>query len=127
VDGSFSKEHRLLNSEDFDYLRKGALCFNASYFRFYFKISLKDTPRGRLGLSVSRKVGKAHDRNFIRRSFKEQFRNSSLKFSGYDILVIASPRLKKLERREIHNEIVSTLQNFLNKHESRFKTSNSSL
>ena len=126
--GSFGKEFRLLNSEDFDYLRKGAFCFNAPYFRFYFKVSLKTRSNARIGLSVSKKVGKAHDRNFIRRSLKEQFRQSELLRScGQDILIIASPRLKKLDKKQIFNEVVNTFNDFIDKHEKNFKTSNSYL
>ena len=126
--GSFGKEFRLLNSEDFDYLRKGAFCFNAPYFRFYFKVSLKPSVNGRIGLSVSRKVGKAHDRNFVRRSLKEQFRQSeTLKTCGQDILIIASPRLGKLDRKQVFNEVVKTFNDFIDKHEKNFKTPSSFL
>ena len=42
----------------------------------------------RLGLSVSRKVGKAHDRNLWKRLIREAFRRSALRGDGLDLIVI---------------------------------------
>ena len=94
---SFPKESRLLNSQDFNYLRKGASVINTPFLRFYYKKSQQDNSNSRLGLSVSRKVGNAVQRNIVKRTLRESFKeNSVLRQRGEDLLIVASPRLKSL-------------------------------
>ena len=114
--GSFPKELRLLKSVDFQYLRKGASFFNAPYFRFYFKKTRLDSiNHGRIGFSVSRKVGNACYRNYIKRLLREYYRTSNLPTFDYDVLVIASPRLSKIKKDHLilHREIKDTFDNFI--------------
>ena len=94
-------------------MRKGAFCFDSPYFRFYYKKSLIDSDNGRLGLVVSRKVGKAHDRNYLKRSLREDFRKSTLKTCGQDILVIVSPRISKLNKKIKRDEVSKTIDEFI--------------
>lgn len=93
---SFSKEQRLLNSKDFDYLRGGAERISTPFLRFYFKKSALNSSHSRLGLSVSKKSGNAVHRNIIKRKLREYFRQSRWRDEGLDILIVASPRLKEL-------------------------------
>lgn len=93
---SFPKESRLLNSQDFNYLRQGALVLNTPFLRFYYKKTRLDCENSRLGLSVSRKVGNAVQRNIVKRTLRECFRLSELRDISQDILIVASPRLKKM-------------------------------
>jgi ribonuclease P protein component len=63
-------------------------------------------PRGddaapRLGLSVSRKVGGAVDRNLVKRLLREAFAHeSTLLPAGTDVVVVARPDAKGLAERE---------------------------
>ncbi len=91
---SFPKESRLLKPVDFNYLRRGARYANTPFLRLYYKISRVEDNNARLGLSVSKKVGNAVQRNRVKRILREEFRNSSVRFLNLDILVVASPRLK---------------------------------
>lgn len=91
---SFSKESRLLKPIDFSYLRRGARYANTPFLRFYYKKSRLDLDEARLGISVSKKVGNAVVRNKVKRFLRESFRESSLRGIPYDILIVASPRLK---------------------------------
>lgn len=93
---SFSKESRLLNSQDFNYLRQGALVLNTPFLRFYYKKTRLEGNQSRLGLSVSRKVGNAVQRNIVKRTLRECFRLSELREISQDILIVASPRLKQM-------------------------------
>lgn len=93
---SFSKESRLLNSQDFNYLRQGALVLNTPFLRFYYKKTRLDRQDSRLGLSVSKKVGNAVQRNVVKRVLRECFRLSDLRQNSIDILIVASPRLKQM-------------------------------
>jgi ribonuclease P protein component len=98
---SFPKESRLLNSQDFNYLRKGASVVNTPFLRFYVKKSRHEDSASRLGLSVSRKVGNAVQRNIVKRTLRECFRrNSDLRQRGEDLLIVASPRLKSVFKED---------------------------
>ena len=48
------------------------------------------TDSNRVGITVSKKLGKAHIRNYVRRRFREVYRLNEDKFQpGWDIVVVA--------------------------------------
>ena len=58
------------------------------YFVFYARKNHTDT--NRIGITVSKKLGKAHIRNRVRRRIREIYRLNEEKFqSGWDIVVVA--------------------------------------
>lgn len=51
------------------------------------------TARNRVGITVSKKIGKAHIRNRVRRRLREIYRLNEASFlPGYDIVVVARTR-----------------------------------
>lgn len=61
----------------------------------------------RIGITVSKKVGRAHQRNRIKRLIREAFRQSAVRhMSGFDLVVIAK---KESPPREL-NAIISELE-----------------
>jgi ribonuclease P protein component len=81
----------------------------------YHKKNLNDYTR--LGIAVSKKIGKANIRNRYKRIIKEYFRKSEFKELSLDVLVVMNPkRYKQLSTSEIEFEHI-----MLNDLESSFK------
>ena len=61
----------------------------------------------RLGITVSTKIGKAVQRNRIRRRYKEIYRLSEDKFdAGYDIVIVARVRSRYARYRELEADFL---------------------
>jgi ribonuclease P protein component len=88
ADSGFEKKFRLLSASDFSELKVGSLSFKKPSVIIYFKKNSLNLSR--IGLSVPKKIGKAHDRNRLKRIIRENFRQSPYKFLGYDILFVVS-------------------------------------
>ncbi len=86
--GAFTKELRLLNSNDFATIRKkGERHFTKSFVVYVYK---NDLGRERLGLAVSARTGNAVRRNRIKRLVREFFRLNRKSISpSVDIVVSA--------------------------------------
>ncbi len=70
--GEFPKRDRILTLGEFR--RVYSRGFHASSERFGCYVLPRRPPASRLGLSVSRKFGKSHDRNRMKRHLREAFR-----------------------------------------------------
>jgi ribonuclease P protein component len=91
---------RLSRSAEFERVyRQGRSHGNRHLVVYAFPRGEDDVPR--LGLSVSRKVGGAVDRNRVKRLLREAFAAESSELQdGHDVVVVARPPAKELAERE---------------------------
>ncbi|WP_341535173.1 ribonuclease P protein component [Acanthopleuribacter pedis] len=94
-DKRFRKHNRLLKSADFQLVYQRG--FKVVTHTLIFRVIPSEHQEPRIGLAISRKVGKAVKRNLIKRRTREAFREKKASFKkGFDIVV--SPRRGILDR-----------------------------
>jgi ribonuclease P protein component len=91
---------RLSRSAEFERVyRQGRSVSNRHLVLYSFPNEAIDRPR--LGLSVSRKVGGAVERNHVKRLLREAFDGVQSELSGgHDVVVVARPEVRELAERE---------------------------
>lgn len=91
---------RLSRSAEFERVyRQGRSTANRHLVLYTFPNSAAGRPR--LGLSVSRKVGGAVERNRVKRLLREAFASAEPELSpGQDLVVVARPEARELAERE---------------------------
>ena len=94
------KRGRLTRSGDFDRVyRDGSSRANRHLVVYSFPTEPGADPR--LGISVSRKVGKAVTRNKVKRSLREAFWALAERLpAGHDFVIVARPGVEELVERE---------------------------
>lgn len=87
ISGRFPQSHRLRKSSQFQWLSKNS---NVFYGEVLFVVWKKNgLEHARLGITVTKKFGDAHERNGFKRLVREGFRLSGVKNFGIDIHVRA--------------------------------------
>jgi ribonuclease P protein component len=110
-----SSRGRLSRSAEFERVyRQGRSTANRHLVVYTFENA--GTKRPRLGLSVSRKVGGAVERNRVKRVLREAFARSGAKLRpGMDVVVVARPSAAELVEREGLAGVEQALEELLGK------------
>ncbi len=111
TDFSFPKKQRLLKRKDFVNLnQRGRRIYSKNFLILLKKNNLTFS---RLGITVTKKIGKAVRRNRIKRLIREFFRlNKSRLPKGYDICIIARADVSKFKLQDIKKELGGILFGF---------------
>jgi ribonuclease P protein component len=88
-DQSFSKKERVCRRSDFVKTQRRGLKYQTEHFLIF---ALPTKFSSRLGITVSKKVGKAVQRNLVKRLLRESYRRHKDLFpAGLDIVFVAKP------------------------------------
>ncbi|OGP97792.1 MAG: ribonuclease P protein component [Deltaproteobacteria bacterium RBG_19FT_COMBO_46_9] len=104
MDSPLPKRERLLNRKDFVNLNRAGRRYLTEHFTVIFKKNGLDISR--LGITVSKRVGKAVKRNRIKRLLREFFRlNKKIFPKGFDVIFIANKGAEGLVYWKIKEEL----------------------
>ena len=109
ADQRFPKSHRLLNRSAFRRVYDKGQKVHGRYFTAFILPS--EAPGLRLGLTVTRKVGKSVDRNRCRRVLREAFRRHRTEAVGVgaEVVINAKREMTTAPYAEIETELVRLL------------------
>lgn len=104
----FPRSHRLRKRPEFLALQREGRRRTVTHFIVITRG--KDRAPSRLGITTSRKVGDAPERNRVRRLVREFFRHRQTAFAlPRDVLVIARPGAADLQYRDVERELTAAL------------------
>lgn len=103
---AFPKRFRLRKRREYLQAQRLGRRVVSAHFIVYAKPNGSSRPR--LGVTVSRKVGKAHDRNRIKRLIREVFRQARPEFpAGVDFVVVAKSEVATPTFIETREELLA--------------------
>lgn len=101
---TFKKTDRIRKRPEFLGISKSGLKIQDAYFIIYY--SRGPFNRTRLGITVTRKVGRASKRNRIKRLVREFFRLNRHNFSGeWDLNVVAKKKAAGISTQKVNDSL----------------------
>ncbi len=107
MDFSFPKSHRLLKREEFKRVYAQGKKFYTRFFTIHYLENGLCHPR--LGITVTKKVGKAHVRNRWKRLVREAFRLNRHRFPCWDMVVTVKRGVNPPGFREVERDLVEAI------------------
>lgn len=108
--GRFPKTIRLRKRRQFQRLLSPTKRFSGRWL--FIDVRENNLPYSRLGITVTRRYGKAHDRNRFKRLVRESFRLAQNKIkAGLDLNVKPRPLALNATFKEITSDLLNALQN----------------
>lgn len=104
---SFPKKHHLRTNSEFSQVFAEKKVYHERRLRCYYKKNSLSVMR--IGIVVSRKYGKAHERNRFKRIVRESFRLHPDSKHGIDIVILPNYKNKNLEYTKICNDMSKVL------------------
>lgn len=108
-DERFPKSARLLKREQFRRVYQNGSKLHAKYFTAFVLPNAEGQPR--LGITVTRKIGKASKRNRARRLVREVFRRNKWRIDrGIDIVINVKGELLEASYQDLEGDFLNFLE-----------------
>ncbi len=107
MDFSFPKELRLRKRREFKKVYEEGRKVYSKYFTIHYLENQLGRPR--LGITVTKKVGKSVVRNRWKRLIREAFRLNRHQFPPWDIVITVKRGYKPPKFREVEKDLVETI------------------
>ena len=104
-DNSFPKENRLLTERDFSRVYEAGEKRAERYFVFY--LLDREEAGSRIGIVTPKYLGKAVERNRIKRQIRESYRKNKDLFTGFDFVVRPRKEAVKLDNAELAEDFLN--------------------
>lgn len=103
------KEKRLRSNKDFKRVyKRGKRTWNHMFTIYFFKH--KDSKHSRVGITVTKKLGNAVQRNKIKRRLKEIIRHHWTCIpGGYDVIIVPKPKTTKSSYIDLEKSLLHIL------------------
>ena len=108
----FQRVHRLTQGSDFERAYRLGKLFQNEHFRIYVLVQEEGSPP-RLGLSVTKRLGKANVRNRLKRWIREWFRTHKGELSHLALVVQPKPPAAPLDHLTLENSLRVLIASFL--------------
>jgi len=105
---TLNRNKRIHLQKDFNKIFKDGKKIRANDFQILILENSLDYSR--IGVKINKKVGKAYQRNKIKRILKEIFRNNQDKIQGLDIIIIPYRSIIDKTYKEIEEEFIKAFQ-----------------